>query len=306
MHTLAQKCFASWDGGGTDAARSSDATMRTAAFGPARIALPVVGQGTWNFEHDDRRAALEALEAGIDAGLRHIDTAELYGSGSVETLIGPVVARRRDELYVVSKVLPSNASYEGTLAACERSLGRLGIDVLDLYLLHWPGSYPLEDTFRAFEALREAGKIRAYGVSNFDVDELEDAVAIAGPGRIACNQVLYHLEQRAIEHAVIPRCRELDVSVVAYSPLGSGRFVAPGSRRGRMLAAIAAAHDASPEQIALAFLIAKRAVFVIPKAARKAHSLENAAAAGIELDGDEMQALDAAFPVRGGRRLPML
>lgn len=280
--------------------------MRTAAFGPAAIELPVLGQGTWNLERDDADAALGALEAGIDAGLTHIDTAELYGSGRVETLIGPLVARRREELFVVSKVLPSNASYDGTLKACERSLRRLGIDRLDLYLLHWPGSHPLEETIRAFVKLRETGKIRAFGLSNFDVDELEDAVAIAGAGQIACNQVLYHLEERAVEHSVVPRCRDLGISVVAYSPLGSGRFVSPQSRGGRTLARIAARHEASPEQIALAFLLQQGRVFAIPKAARKAHALENAAAADIELTGDEIQALDAAFAAKMRRSLPML
>ena len=203
-------------------------------------------------------------------------------------------------------MLPSNGSYEGTIAACERSLSRLGIDTLDLYLLHWPGSQPLEDTLRAFETLRAAGKIRAYGVSNFDVGELEEAVAIAGAGRIVCNQVLYHLEERAIEHAVIPRCIELGVSIVAYSPLGSGRFIAPGSPGGRVLAKVAAAHDASPQQIALAFLIAQGGVFAIPKAAREAHAVENAAAAAIELGADELRAIDRAFPARARRGLPML
>lgn len=280
--------------------------MRTAAFGPAAVDLPVLGQGTWNLEHDDADAALAALETGIDAGLTHIDTAELYGSGRVETLIGPLVARRRDELYVVSKVLPSNASYDGTLRACERSLQRLGIDCLDLYLLHWPGSHPLEETIRAFVTLRETGKIRAFGLSNFDVDELDDAVAIAGAGQIVCNQVLYHLEERAIEHRVIPRCRELCISVVAYSPLGSGRFVSPRSQGGRTLARIAARHGATPAQIALAFLLQRSRVFAIPKAARKAHTLENAAAADIELAPEELTALDAAFEAGKGRSLPML
>lgn len=280
--------------------------MRTASFGPQRIALPVIGQGTWNLEYDDPREARRALEAGLDAGATHIDTAELYGGGRVESLIAPVVASRRDEIFLVSKVLPSNASYERTIAACERSLERLGTDRLDLYLLHWPGSVPLEETIRAFEALVDAGKIAAYGVSNFDVDELGAAVSLAGAGRIVCNQVLYHLEERAIEQAVIPRCLELGVSVVAYSPLGSGRFPAARSAGGRVLGRIAEQHGATPEQIALGFLVQKGGVFAIPKAARTEHARANAAAADLVLTGDELAGLDAAFPVKRRRGLPML
>lgn len=280
--------------------------MRAATFGPTQIELPVVGQGTWNLERDDPSEALAALEAGIDAGLTHIDTAELYGSGRVERLIGPLVARRRDELYLVSKVLPSNASYRGTLAACERSLERLRTDHLDLYLLHWPGSHPLEGTLRAFEALVAAGKIRAYGLSNFDAYELDEAVAIAGPGRIVCNQVLYHLEQRAIEHAVIPRCKAHGVAVVAYSPFGSGRFPSARSAGGAVLHGLAAARGASPYQLALAFLIRQGGVFAIPKAAQVAHALENAAAGSLTLSAAEMDSLATAFPLGRARSLPML
>jgi diketogulonate reductase-like aldo/keto reductase len=203
-------------------------------------------------------------------------------------------------------VLPSHASYDGTIAACERSLKRLGTDWLDLYLLHWPGNAPLEDTIGAFEALVADGKIAAYGVSNFDVDELDEAVAIAGPGRLACNQVLYHLEERAIEHALVPRCLEQGVAVVAYSPLGSGRFPPPTSAGGQVLARIAAAHDASSEQIALAFLVQRSGAFAIPKAARVEHALANAAAGDITLSASELAAVDAAFPVGRRRRLPML
>jgi diketogulonate reductase-like aldo/keto reductase len=268
--------------------------------------LPVIGQGTWNLEHDDARQVLAALDAGIDAGLTHIDTAELYGSGRVETLLGPLIERRRDELYLVSKVLPSNASYRGTIAACERSLTRLRTDRLDLYLLHWPGRYPLEETIRAFETLAADGKISAYGVSNFDVDELDEAVRIAGRGRIVCNQVLYHLEERAIEYAVIPRCRKLGVAVVAYSPLGNGRFPSPRGTGGSVLASIAAKRDLSPHQVALAFLIQQSAVFAIPKAAQSAHALENAAAGDVQLSSAELSALDAAFPAKRRRGLPML
>ncbi|MFS8609378.1 MAG: aldo/keto reductase, partial [Gammaproteobacteria bacterium] len=194
--------------------------MRSAVFGPTGIDVPLIGQGTWNLEHDDPDEVIAALDAGLDAGMTHIDTAELYGNGRVEEMIAPLVRRRRDEIFLVSKVLPQNASYEGTREACERTLARLGTDHLDVYLLHWRGRVPLEETFRAFEALQEAGKIRAFGVSNFDVDDLEEAVNLVGEGRIACNQVLYHLNERSIETRVIPWCREHGVAVVAYSPFG--------------------------------------------------------------------------------------
>lgn len=280
--------------------------MRTARFGPAGLDLPVLGQGTWNLERDDEREALRALEAGLDAGATHIDTAELYGNGRVESIIAPLIARRRDEIYLVSKVLPSHASYEGTIAACERSLKRLCTDRLDLYLLHWPGGTPLEDTIGAFEALVAGGKIAAYGVSNFDVDELEEAVAIAGPNRIVCNQVLYHLQERAIEHAVLPRSMNLGVAVVAYSPLGSGHFPEARSPGGQALADIAAAHGATPEQVALAFLVQRGGVFAIPKAARTQHALANAAAGDLDLGAAELTRLDTAFPIGRRRGLPML
>lgn len=280
--------------------------MRTAPFGPTGLRLPVLGQGTWNLERDAADAARRALEAGIDAGATHIDTAELYGGGRVESLLAPVVARRREEIYLVSKVLPSNASYDGTIAACERSLNRLRTDRLDLYLLHWPGSAPLEETIGALEALVAVGKIRAYGVSNFDVGELDEAVAIAGANRIVCNQVLYHLEERAIEHAVIPRCLEHGVAVVAYSPLGSGRFPSPQGAGGRLLGEIAAARGVVPEQVALAFLVQQGGVFAIPKAARVEHALANAAAGDLVLSAAELARLDAAFPAGRRRGLPLL
>ena len=280
--------------------------MKYARLGLTSIDLPVIGQGTWNLEHDDGREALRALEAGIDAGATHIDTAELYGGGRVESLIAPLVARRRDALYLVSKVLPSNASYAGTIAACERSLARLNTDRLDLYLLHWPGAEPLEQTIEAFETLVSDGKILAYGVSNFDVDELAEAVAIAGPGRIVCNQVLYHVHERAIEHRVIPACNEHGVAVVAYSPLGSGRFPAERSAAGRALARIAAQRGVASEQVALAFLVQQGGVFAIPKAARREHALANAAAGALTLTSDELAELDRACPLGRRRRLPML
>jgi len=258
-------------------------------------------------ERDDRAAAIAALRAGLDAGMTHIDTAEMYGSGRVEELVAEAIAGRRDEVFLVSKVLPNNASFKGVLRACDASLRRLGTDRLDLYLLHWRSRHPLEGTLEAFQKLISDGKIGAWGVSNFDVDDLEEALAVAGPGRITCNQVLYHLGERAIEHAVLPWCREHEVAVVAYSPLGSGRFSAPGTSGGRVLAEIAAVHDTTPHQVALRFLVREPGVFAIPKASRPDHSVENAAAASLELAPAELERLARAFP-RGRlpRELPVI
>lgn len=263
---------------------------------PDPVLVPVIGQGTWNLEHD-RAGAVRALRAGIDAGLTHIDTAEMYGAGEVEELVGTAIQGRRDEVFLASKVLPTNASAAGTRAACERSLTRLGTDHLDLYLLHWPGSHPLEETLQAFEGLRAAGKVRSYGVSNFDASELERAVALAGPGRIACNQVLYHLEERAIEHDVLPACERLGVGLVAYSPFGSGQFPAPDTPGGRVLLELGATRGVTAHQVALAFLLRDEAVFTIPKAGRVEHVQENAAAGDLRLTEAELGLIDAVFPV---------
>jgi len=279
----------------------------TRAFGNSGAPVPVIGQGTWQMEQDDARAAIAALRAGIELGMTHIDTAELYGSGRVEErIVSEVIAGQRERLYVVSKVMPSHASSHGTVQACEQSLKRLRTDYLDCYLLHWPGSHPLADTIGAFERLREAGKIRAWGVSNFDVAELEDAERIAGPGKIACNQVLYHLKQRAIELAVLPWCEQRGVAVVGYTPFGQGAFP-PGGAAGKALADAAARHDATPRQVALAFLTRAPSLFAIPKAANAAHTRDNAGAAQLALQAEDIAALDAAFP-RPTRQesLPML
>jgi diketogulonate reductase-like aldo/keto reductase len=275
--------------------------MRHRVFGATGKQVPAVGQGTWNMEKDDRRAAIQALRRGLDLGMTHVDTAEMYGDGKVEELVGEALEGRRDEVFLVSKVLPSNASRRGAVQACERSLRRLRTGHLDCYLLHWPGSHPLADTLAAFEELREAGKIRSWGLSNFDEEELAAALAIAGEGKVACNQVLYHLGERAIEHAVIPFCDEHGIAVVAYSPFGSGDFPKPGSPGGRVLAEVAAAHGATPYQIALAFLLRLSSLFAIPKTSRAAHAEQNAAAAEIVLGEEEVRGIDAAFP-RGPRR----
>lgn len=277
------------------------------AFGQGGQRASVIGQGSWNIELSERKAAVAALRRGLDLGLTHIDTAEMYGDGRAEEIVGEAISGRRDEVFLVSKVLPHNASRAGTRAACERSLQRLGTDRLDCYLLHWRGSSPLEETFAAFEVLREEGKIRSWGVSNFDTDDLDETLNLVGPGRVACNQVLYHLRERAIEHAVIPWCEKHGVAVTAYSPFGQDDFPEAGSAQGRVLAQIAAKHGASPRQVALAFLARRPQVFAIPKAAKAAHAEDNAGALSLRLDEADIAGIDAAFPLgRRPRSLPML
>jgi diketogulonate reductase-like aldo/keto reductase len=273
-------------------------------FGPTARAVPVIGLGTWQMEDDDRASCIEALRAGLDAGATHVDTAELYGWGVVEELVGEALAGRRDEVFLVSKVHPRNAAAAKVRRACEQSLRRLRTDHLDCYLLHWREDHPLEDTLSALVDLQASGKIRAFGVSNFDVRDLEDAERIVGPGRIACNQVLYHLEERAIEHAVIPWCRAHGVAVVGYSPFAVGRFLGARSRGKPVLEEIAVARGVTPRQVALRFLTRDPGLFTIPKSADVQHTRENAAAAGLELEPEEVARLDAAFPVGRARGLP--
>ncbi|MFB9264667.1 aldo/keto reductase [Bradyrhizobium erythrophlei] len=279
--------------------------MQTRKFGGGGPQVALIGQGTWYLDRADRKAAVAALKRGIDAGMTHIDTAQMYGDA--ELVIADAIAGQRDKLFLVSKVLPSNASRRGTIAACERSLKRLKTDRLDCYLLHWRGSYPLADTVAAFDELIAAGKIRSWGVSNFDADDLDELLDVAGEGAIACNQVLYHLKERAIEHAVIPWCEVHGVAVVAYSPFGHDDFPSPSSKGGALLQSIAEAHKATPRQVALSFLTRGPAVFAIPKASRADHADENAAAGDLKLSDGDIAALDKAFP-RGPkpRGLPML
>jgi diketogulonate reductase-like aldo/keto reductase len=268
--------------------------------------VSVIGQGTWYLDRGDRKAAVAALRRGIEAGMTHIDTAEMYGEA--EPVIADAIAGLpREKLFMVSKVLPSNASRRGTITACERSLKRLKTDHLDCYLLHWRGSYPFEETVAAFDELVAAGKIRSWGVSNFDEDDLDELLDVAGEGKIACNQVLYHLQERAIEHAVIPWCEKHGVAVVAYSPFGHNDFPSARSRGGEVLQSIADAHKATPRQVALAFLTRAPSVLAIPKASSAEHAAENAAAGDLNLSDAEIAALDKAFP-RGPkpRGLPML
>jgi diketogulonate reductase-like aldo/keto reductase len=279
--------------------------VRQQSFGKNGPQVSVIGQGTWYLDRGDRKRAVAALRRGIELGMTHIDTAEMYGDA--ELVIADAIADKRDDLFLVSKVLPSNASRRGTITACERSLKRLKTDYLDCYLLHWRGSYPLEDTVAAFEDLVAAGKIRSWGVSNFDTEDLDHLLAVAGKGKIACNQVLYHLQERAIEHAVIPWCEKHGVAVVAYSPFGHNEFPSPGSKGGALLQLIADHRKATPRQVALSFLARAPSVFPIPKASASEHAAENAAAGDLKLSANEIAALDKAFP-RGPkpRSLPML
>ena len=279
--------------------------MRTKKIGNSGPEVSVIGQGTWYIDRGDRKRAVAALARGLDLGMTHIDTAEMYGDA--ELVIADAIAGRRDEVFLVSKVLPSNASRRGTITACERSLKRLKTDRLDCYLLHWRGSVPLPETVAAFDELIAAGKIRSWGVSNFDTDDLNEMLAVAGKGRIACNQVLYHLQERAIEHAVIPWCEKHGVAVVAYSPFGHNEFPSPRSKGGEALQDIADAHKATARQVVLSFLTRGPKVFAIPKASSAEHAAENAAAGNLTLSDSEIAALDKAFP-RGPkpRGLPML
>ena len=280
--------------------------MQQRRFGSTGREVAVIGQGTWYIEHARRASAVAALRRGMDLGMTHIDTAEMYGSGAAEEIIAEAIEGRRDEVFLVSKVLPHNASRKGTLAACERSLARLRTDRIDCYLLHWRGQHPLKDTIAAFEQLCQEGKIMAWGVSNFDESDLEEARQIAGAGRIACNQVLYHLQERAIEHAVIPWCERHRVAVVAYSPFGHGGF--PGARTagGQVLQQTAESHGATARQVALSFLTRRGALFTIPKAANIEHAGENAGAGDLHLTETEIARVDVAFPLGRSRSLPML
>lgn len=279
--------------------------MKQKPFGKTGQHVSAVGQGTWYIDRGDRAAAVASLRKGLDLGMTHIDTAEMYGDA--ELVVADAIAGRRDEVFLVSKVLPGNASRRGTVQACDRSLKRLKTDRLDCYLLHWRGQYPLDETVAAFEELVCAGKILSWGVSNFDASDLAEMVDAAGEGRIACNQVLYHLNERAIEHSVIPWCEAHGVAVAAYSPFGHDDFPDAQSAGGKVLQEIAARHDATPRQVALGFLTRWPSVFAIPKASSAVHAADNAGAGKVVLTAQDIAALDRAFPLgREPRSLPML
>lgn len=270
--------------------------MEHRAFGWTGVQVPVIGQGTWQMERDPK-AAVAALRRGIELGMTHIDTAEMYGAGRMEEIVAEAIAGQREAVFLVSKVLPEHATRKGVVAACEGSLRRLRTDFLDCYLLHWPSPYPLSETIAGFEKLIEQGKIRSWGVSNFDEELVEEAVRIAGPRRVACNQVLYHLEERSIEHYVLPTCQRHGIAVVGYSPFGQGRF-----RSHPVLEEIARSHGATPRQVALAFLVRRAPLFTIPKASRIAHVEENARAGDLHLTEEEIRRIDRAFPLPRPRR----
>ena len=263
------------------------------------IEVPIIGQGTWMIEGDPETEsrAIQTLKLGLDLGMNHIDTAEMYGNGHVEELVGEAIAGRRDELFLVSKVLPSNASYEGTLKACERSLKRLKTDWLDLYLLHWRGSYPLSETMRAMEKLVAEGLVKYIGVSNFDVEDLKEAEQVLQAEQIACNQVLYNLRDRGIERHLLPYCSKKRIAVVGYAPFGHGNFPSLSSREGKLLIEIGRRYNRTPKQVALNYLTRHPSTFTIPKTTRLERVKENGGGVGWQLAEDEVNEIDHAFPV---------
>jgi diketogulonate reductase-like aldo/keto reductase len=272
--------------------------MTQRPFGWTGVQIPVIGQGTWMIEGsaDAERRAIDALRAGIDLGLTHIDTAEMYGSGRAEEITAKAIAGRRDEVFLTSKVLPSNASYDGTLRACEQSLKRLGTDRLDLYLLHWESNHPIGETMRAMEHLIDQGHIRFAGVSNFDVAELRAAQSALRHHKLVSNQVLYNLGERGIERKLIPYCQEHGIALVGYTPFGRAKFPRPASPGGRVLEAIARRHGRTVRQVILNFLTRLDGVFTIPKASNVEHTRENAGGAGWTLSPEDIAAIDRAFP----------
>ena len=264
--------------------------------------MPVLGQGTWHMGEraGDRKKEIAALKLGLDLGMTLIDTAEMYGNGGAEEVVAEAIAGRRDEAFIVTKVLPHNASAKGTVTACERSLKRLRIERVDLYLLHWRGSHALAETVRAFEKLRADGKIAAWGVSNLDTDDMDELAGVPDGGACVANQVLYNLAERGIEWDLLPWCRRQRVAVMAYCPLDqAGRML-----RSKALQAVAKRNEATPAQIALAWLLAQPGVVAIPKASSEAHVRENRAAADIELTPADLADLDAAFPAPK-RKVPL-
>ncbi|WEZ83124.1 aldo/keto reductase [Rhizobium sp. 32-5/1] len=265
---------------------------------PSGIAVPVIGQGTWHMGESKKTFADEAksLRHGLDLGMSLIDTAEMYADGGAERVVAEAVRGRRDDAFIVSKVLPSNASREGTVKACEASLKRLGTDHIDLYLLHWRGRYRLSETVEAFEALKAAGKIGAWGVSNFDTDDMQELAGVPHGGNAATNQVLYNLARRGIEHDLLPQSQAAGIPIMAYSPLDEGRLL-----RHPDLIHIAKAHQATVAQVALAFLIRNPGVIVIPKTGMPERVRENRGSVAIKLTADDLALLDNTFPRRQQR-----
>jgi diketogulonate reductase-like aldo/keto reductase len=266
---------------------------------PSGETVPRLGQGTWHMGENSRlrKEEVAALKLGLDLGLTLIDTAEMYGNGGAEEMVAEAVQGRRDECFIVSKVLPENSTKAGTIAACERSLKRLKTDRIDLYLLHWRGRPKLEETLAGFEALIASGAIRSWGVSNFDVDDMDELVALPGGAACGSNQVLYNLRRRGIEAGLLPWCREHRIPIMAYSPIEQGRLL-----RDRALTAVAIRHRATPAQIALAWVLRQKDMMVIPKATMLEHVRENRAALDIKLTEQDLGELNRAFPPPKGRR----
>ncbi|WP_104202603.1 aldo/keto reductase [Billgrantia saliphila] len=284
-------------------------TLPATAYEPA-VELPAVGQGTWYMGEGlaPRRDEVQALQHGLELGLTLIDTAEMYADGGAEEVVGEALAGRRDRAFLVSKVYPWNAGRDSAIEACERSLNRLGTDHLDLYLLHWPGNVPLEETLEAFERLREQGKIRRYGVSNFDVDDLEALAALPGGDACAVNQVLYHLGSRGIEYALRPMMRRLAMPVMAYCPLAQAGQLRRDLFDHPAVRELADELGITPAQLLLAWAIrpveGRRDVIAIPKAVQPTHVEQNAGALEVRLDGDALARLDEAFPTPN-RKVPL-
>jgi diketogulonate reductase-like aldo/keto reductase len=265
---------------------------------PGGERVPALGQGTWHMGENRRRAAEEAaaVRLGIELGMTLIDTAEMYGSGGAEEMVAQAAEGLRDDLFIVSKVYPHNASRAGVVAACERSLERLRTDRIDLYLLHWRGSIPLTETLEGFERLMRDGKIRHYGVSNFDRADMAEWMALKGGENVAADQVLYNLSHRGPEWDLLPWCRERGIAIMAYTPLGQGSLL-----RDRTVAEIARRRNTTPAQVALAWLLRQERMIVIPKAARAEHVRENRGALDVALTEEDLAALDRAFPPPKGR-----
>ncbi|MDL2397616.1 aldo/keto reductase [Rhizobium mayense] len=260
---------------------------------PSGLTVPALGQGTWNMGEKAARTKEEiaSLRAGLDLGMTLIDTAEMYGEGGAEEIVGQAIQGRRDEVFVVSKVYPHNASSKGTIQACERSLKRMKIDRIDLYLLHWHGEHPLAETVAAFEALKAAGKIGAWGVSNFDVDDMEELLAVPDGANVATNQVLYNLGRRGIEYDLLPWCQERNIPIMAYSPIEQGRLAHHPE-----LIHIAKTYQATPAQVALAFLLERDGVIAIPKTSNVQRVAENRDSVSLDITDEDWATLDAAFP----------
>ena len=271
-------------------------------FGWTKIDISVIGQGTWMIEGTNHRdtynLAIESLQLGLDLGMNHIDTAEMYGNGMVEEIVGQAIAGRRDEVFLVSKVLPSNASYYDTLRACERSLKRLKTDWLDMYLIHWPSTnHPIHETMRAMETLVKEGLVKFIGVSNFDLEHLKEAERVLQNERIACNQVMYNLNSRGIEKSLLPYCNRKGISVVGYAPFGHGNFPSSNSDDGRVLVKIAERHQKTPHQVVLNFIVNHINIFTIPKTSRPQRVKENSDSVGWNLTKDDIVDINRVFPV---------